>query len=69
MKRKNNRLVDRPETAAIKPLSSAKKVVVEDLNMSLDEYLDSLGLDDEPLSKKTRRLEADDSTTDLPQDL
>jgi hypothetical protein len=71
MKRKSNRLVDRPETAAIKPLPSDKKLVIEDLNMTLDEYLNSLGLDDDPLPKNNHRLEigADDSPTDLPEDL
>ena len=51
----NPRLADTPETAAIKPIdpTSPKDLIIEDLDMSLDEYLKSIGMGDEPLGEKT----------------
>ena len=51
----NPRLVDTPDTVAIKPIDpkSSKALVIEDLDMSLDEYLKSLGMVDKPLEEKT----------------
>ena len=50
----NPRLVDTPDTVAIKPIGSTspKDLIIEDLDMSLDEYLKSLGMGDEPLEEK-----------------
>ena len=50
----NPRLVDTPNTVAVKPIGAtpSKELVIEDLDMSLDEYLKSLGMGDGPLEEK-----------------
>ena len=50
MSKPNPLLVDTPETVAIKPIdpTSSKKLVIEDIDMPLDKYLESLGLGNEP---------------------
>ena len=55
MSKPNPRLIDTPDTVAIKPIGStpSKDLVIEDLEMSLDEYLKSLGMVDKPLEEKT----------------
>ena len=54
MSKPNPRLVDTPDTVAIKPIgtTSSKELIIEDLDMPLDEYLKSLGMGDEPLKEK-----------------
>jgi hypothetical protein len=56
MSKPNPRFIDTPETVAIKPIdpTSSKKLTIEDLDIPIDEYLDSLGLSDEPLEEKTK---------------
>ena len=66
MSKPNSRFVDTPETVAIKPIdpTSSKKLVIEDVDMPLDKYLESLGLGDEHSGKRsdseTRRTKAID---------
>lgn len=48
----NRRLVDTAQSVAIKPFASKKPLVIEELDISLDEYLDSLGLDDDSIAPK-----------------
>ena len=63
MPKPNPRFVDTPETVAIKPIdpTSSKKLVIEDLDMPLDKYLESLGLGADSSGEKTQPKKADSS--------
>jgi hypothetical protein len=71
MKKKiNNRLIDTVDTVAITPISSRKEIEIEDLNMTLEEYLNSLKLDDDVLPVKSRiQASPIDNSSDFPEDL
>jgi len=49
MPKPNSRFVDTTDTVAIKPIGStaSKDLVIEDIDMPLDKYLESLGLGNE----------------------
>ena len=63
MPKPNPRLVDTPETAAIKPIdpTSSKKLVIENIDMPLDKYLESLGLGVDSSGEKTPPKKTDSS--------
>lgn len=63
MPKPNPRFVDTPETVAIKPIdpTSSKKLVIEDIDMPLDKYLESLGLGVDSSGEKTPPKKTDSS--------
>ena len=54
MSKPNPRLIDTPDTVAIKPIGSTspKDMIIEDLDIPLNEYLKSIGMGDDPLREK-----------------
>ena len=55
MSKPNPRLIDTPDTVAIKPIGtvSSKDLTIEDIDMPIGEYLKSLGMGDKPSEAKT----------------